>query len=86
MKVLVFGASGKTGGMVVSKAQAAGHDVTAFAHGGAETTPSGVKVLTGDASDVDAVMSAVAGHDAVIEGFRLVGKGVLGLGAWSIRW
>lgn len=66
MKVVVFGASGKTGSMVVEKAKAAGHDVTAFTHGDG-VSPSGVRVVSGDASDADAVRSAVAGHDAVID-------------------
>lgn len=66
MKILVFGASGKTGGMVVSKAKAAGHDVTAFIHGD-EPTPLGVNVVTGDAADEGAVKSAMSGHEAVID-------------------
>lgn len=67
MKVVVFGASGKTGSMVVEKAKAAGHDVTAFTHGGDARPPVGVRVVTGDAADDGAVRRAVAGHDAVID-------------------
>lgn len=66
MKVIVFGASGKTGAMVVEKAKAAGHEVTAFSHGGNEPPPSDVRIISGDASDANAVRRAVAGQDAVI--------------------
>lgn len=67
MKVIVFGASGKTGGMVVEKAKAAGHDVTAFTHDTDEPPPSGVRVVSGDATNADVVRRGLAGHDAVID-------------------
>lgn len=66
MKVVVFGASGKTGRLVVAKAKAAGHDVTAFTHGD-DQPPGAAHVVSGDASDAEAVRRAVAGHDAVID-------------------
>ena len=66
MKIVVFGASGKTGSMVVEKAKAAGYEITAFTHGDG-VSPSGVRVVSGDASDADAVRRAVAGQDAVID-------------------
>ena len=55
MKVLVLGASGNTGRLVVQQARAAGHDVTAF-----------IRATHGDATDAAAVQAAVAGHDAVV--------------------
>ena len=67
MKVIVFGASGKTGRLVVEKARAAGHDVTAFVHGDGQGPPAGARTLSGDAGDPEAVRRAVAGHDAVID-------------------
>ena len=66
MKVVVFGASGKTGRLVIDRARANGHEVTAFAHG-AGAMPAGVRVASGDASNFAAVRRAVAGHDAVID-------------------
>lgn len=68
MNILVFGASGPTGRQVVEQALARGHAVNAFVREPkrlAITHPS-LRVATGDALDADAVMAAVAGHDAVI--------------------
>lgn len=67
MKVIVFGASGKTGKMIVEKAIAAGHEVTAFAHDGSGAPSSGARIVSGDAADAEAVRRAVAGQDAVID-------------------
>ena len=67
MNVIVFGASGKTGSLVVEKALAAGHVVTVFVHNAAHQKKDGVRVITGDASDSAAVRSAIAGQDAVID-------------------
>ncbi len=68
MKVLVFGAGGKTGSAVVQQAVAAGHQVTAFTHhAGDYHGPAGVAIKEGDATDPDAVAAAVAGQDAVID-------------------
>jgi putative NADH-flavin reductase len=68
MKVLVFGAGGKTGSAVVKQAVAADHQVTAFVHhAGDYHGPAGVTIKEGDATDADAVAAAVAGQDAVID-------------------
>lgn len=72
MRVTVFGATGKTGKLVVARLLAAGHDVVALAR-----TPSkldfpsaaGAQKLTivqGDVLDAAAVERAVTGADAVI--------------------
>ena len=66
MKVLVVGAAGKTGRVVVEQAVAAGHQVTACVHSEGYNVP-GVAVRVGDASDAQAVQAAVAGQDAVID-------------------
>lgn len=65
MKVLIFGANGKTGKLVVEKALAAGHTVTAFLRTAAEVP--NVRVVTGDASDLTSVNAAMAGQQAVID-------------------
>jgi putative NADH-flavin reductase len=67
MNVVVFGASGKTGSLVVDKAIAAGHTVSVFVHDAAHATQPGVRVFTGDAADPVAVRAAIAGQDAVID-------------------
>lgn len=68
MKVLVLGASGKTGSAVVQQAVSAGHQVTAFVrHADGYHGPAGVTVAAGDATDTAAVAGAVAGQDAIID-------------------
>ncbi len=66
MKLIVFGAAGKTGSLVVDRALAAGHTVTVFLHEAKEQAP-GVRVLAGDAHDAGAVRQAIAGQEAVID-------------------
>ena len=66
MNVIVFGAAGKTGSLVVDRALAAGHSVTVFVHEPHEQK-AGVRVITGDAQDLAAVRQAIAGQDAVID-------------------
>jgi len=67
MRILIFGASGKTGHELVQQALAEGHHVTAFVR-----TPSNLKItnenlttIQGDASNYQLVDGAVKGHDAV---------------------
>ena len=66
MKLVVVGAGGGTGRLVVSEGLRAGHAVTAFVRH--ETRfEDGVRVVTGDASDEDATAQALEGQDAVID-------------------
>jgi putative NADH-flavin reductase len=67
MKVLVFGASGKTGGLVIERALAAGHEVTVVARDANKVQREGVRALTGDATNPADVLTAVQGQDAVID-------------------
>ena len=67
MKVIVFGAGGKTGSLVVDRALTAGHTVTVFVHDASQQPHSGVSVVSGDAQDKDAVRSAISGQNAVID-------------------
>ncbi len=68
MNVLIIGAAGKTGSIVVERAVAAGHHVTAFVHDAATyRAPANVRVVAGDASDQASVDKAMAGQDAVID-------------------
>src|SRR6185503_6058724 len=68
MRILVFGASGATGRMVVQQALSANHVVTAFVRDPAKLplTHPNLRVVQGDVADATRVHSAVANHDAVI--------------------
>jgi len=68
MKLLIFGASGRTGRCLVEQAFAAGHEVSAFARDPTRglAWPEGLRVIGGDATDAAAVDAAVPGHDAVL--------------------
>ena len=67
MRVLVIGATGKTGSAVVEQAVAAGHDVTAFVHNAETYTRSDVRVAEGDALNPQQVAAALVGQHAVID-------------------
>ncbi len=67
MKVIVFGATGKTGQHVCRIAVERGHDVTAFTRSPNKIEPgAGLRVAQGDVGDAGAVAEAIAGHEAVI--------------------
>src|SRR6185312_2506363 len=66
-KLVVFGASGDTGRVLVAEALAAGHTVTAFARNpAAAKLPDGARAVAGDVLDAGAVAAAVAGQDVVV--------------------
>ena len=70
MNVLIIGASGRTGGLLVQKAVALGHTVTAFVRDPrAWAAPKGVRVVQGDARDPGSLGLAAAGQDAVLSAF-----------------
>jgi putative NADH-flavin reductase len=68
MKVLVFGASGKTGREVVRQALARGYDVTAFVRETARLplAHASLRLIAGDITNSTAVARAVTGQTAVI--------------------
>ena len=68
MKVLVLGASGKTGVEVVRQGLAAGHEMTAFVRSPARLSVNGtgLVVKTGDARNVADLRDALEGREAVI--------------------
>ena len=51
MKLLVLGAAGKTGSIVVDQALAAGHNVTAFVRNREELKQHGVRIVEGPPTD-----------------------------------
>ena len=71
MKVLVIGAAGKTGRLVVDRALAAGYSVKALVHDTAVLADApfsdGVQITQGDVHDAGTVHAAIAGCDAVID-------------------
>jgi putative NADH-flavin reductase len=71
MNVLVFGATGPTGSLVVERALAEGHTVTGFTRHSAalQGKHERLRPHAGDVLDAAAVLSAVEGHDAVISAF-----------------
>lgn len=68
MKVIVFGASGRTGLQIVEQALAAGHQVTAFVRSPAKVAiqHKNLTLFQGDVTDPAAVEKAVAGQEAVV--------------------
>ena len=67
MKLVAFGASGRTGSHIVRLAAARGHLVTAVARPTARyAAPSGVQVVHGDVLDPRFVAEVTAGQDAVV--------------------
>lgn len=68
MNLVVFGASGRTGRLVVDEALAAGHTVTAFVRDPSklDRRHPQLKVAQGDSADAASVARAVAGADAAI--------------------
>jgi len=69
MKVVVFGAAGRTGKNIVEQALGRGYHVTAFVHktrGLEEYAEKGLQAVQGDVLVAGDVNRAVAGHDAVL--------------------
>ena len=68
MNIVVFGAAGRTGRVVVRKALEGGHDVTAFVRrtNAFDPVPAGLRVELGDALDGSAVERATAGQESAI--------------------
>lgn len=67
MRVVVFGAAGRTGALVVEKAIGHGHEVVAFQHSSRLDAehPRLLKV-TGDVYDIESVRAAMPGADGVV--------------------
>jgi putative NADH-flavin reductase len=68
VKVLIIGATGGTGRILLDKALEQGHEVTALARNPSAVAPRDHRphVLQGNALDPEAVEAAVAGQDAVL--------------------
>jgi putative NADH-flavin reductase len=67
MRLLVFGASGKTGRELIRQALERGHAVDAFVRRPEALTPEpGLNVVQGDVADFSLVDGAISGQDAVV--------------------
>lgn len=67
MKLVVFGATGRTGRVVVAQALAGGHQVRALVRSPERAVlPAGVEILPGDVRDAGAVSDVVDGAEAVV--------------------
>jgi uncharacterized protein YbjT (DUF2867 family) len=67
MNLLVFGATGKTGSLVVERTLAKGHAVSVLVRDPAKFTRPNVRVFTGDATNPSDVLTAMIDQQAVIE-------------------
>jgi putative NADH-flavin reductase len=67
MKIIVFGATGGTGKLIVTQALAKGHTVTVFVRNleGLPQDPH-LRVIQGDVFDFGTVVDAIRGHRAVL--------------------
>src|SRR5438552_17914268 len=68
VKLVIFGATGQTGGLVTERGVAKGHQVTAFVRDPARMDLLGgsARVIQGDVLDSSAVVREVAGQEAVL--------------------
>ena len=67
MKILVLGATGATGRLIVGKAVAKGYEVVALVRSKAKAADlAGAELIEGDARDAAARTRAIAGCDAVV--------------------
>ena len=68
MKLTIFGATGRTGHLLVEQALAAGHEVTAFARNPAKLgqTHDRLRVVQGDLTNAAQIEAAIQGADAVL--------------------
>lgn len=68
MKIVVFGASGKTGTLITEQALAKGHQVTAYVRrtGALVQQHPNLKVVTGALNDTGKLKEAISGADACV--------------------
>ena len=68
MRVIVFGATGKTGRHVCRQALEQGHEVTAFTRSSnrIDRADSGLRVAQGNVMNAESVAASLANHDAAI--------------------
>ncbi|NED95114.1 NAD(P)H-binding protein [Phytoactinopolyspora alkaliphila] len=72
MRITVFGATGNVGHHIVTEALTRGHDVTAVVRDLSRrgSLPPGIRIRSGDATNVDDVAELAAGQDVVVSATR----------------
>ncbi|HEX6704249.1 MAG TPA: NAD(P)-dependent oxidoreductase [Albitalea sp.] len=71
MKIALVGPTGFVGSKVLAEALQRGHQVTALARNPSKLAAhAGLTVVQGDATDVEQLARAVAGHDAVVSAYN----------------
>ena len=68
MKIIIFGATGRTGLPLMTQALAAGHEVTAFVRNPnkIQIGHAKLRIVRGDLDDAVGIEAAIAGQDAVL--------------------
>ena len=66
MKLLILGATGRTGRLVTENALSRGHHVTAFVRTPSPQTTQRLAITVGDPRRVDDLLAVLPGHDAVV--------------------
>lgn len=68
LKLTILGATGKTGRLIVEKAQAEGHKITVLVRDPRKlaTSDKSLKVVDGSVEDLSAIRKAISGTDAII--------------------
>ena len=68
MKIVIFGASGKTGALLTDQALSKGHTVTAFVRrqGSILQQHPNLNVVVGDLTDINILKQVISGSDAVL--------------------
>jgi len=68
MKIVIFGASGKTGTLMVNQALELGHQVTAYIRraNSLEIEHQNLKIIVGNLSDTEKLKEAISGADACL--------------------
>jgi putative NADH-flavin reductase len=77
MKIIVFGATGRTGLPLVTQALAAGHDVTAFVRNpnNIQISHAKLRIVQGDLEDATMIEAAIAGQHAVLSALGPIPNG-----------
>jgi putative NADH-flavin reductase len=75
INVVVLGAAGRTGRLIVAEAQRSGHHVTAAVRdpAGIPAAP-GVRVERADVRDAESLRAVIEGHDAVVSAVGASGR------------
>jgi putative NADH-flavin reductase len=66
MKLLILGATGRTGRLVTEKALSRGHHVTAFVRTPSLQITERLAIAVGDPRRIDDLLAVLPGHDAVV--------------------